>query len=162
MEKKFGPPTLTQKFLTSQKFRRKKDKPDFSEVPFFGRFSKFSKFHISVPFGCTYPILPVDTIGVHTIVTQKLHDVYPPGTRLWNQNSKFVEKSKKSQFENLKSHWRTRVNLHACDFWVTIVKCIDCLWKWVLGQWRNSSSHNLSLYVQLSRNHDFCGILAVF
>ena len=55
-----------------------------------------------MPFGCTYPILPVDTIGVHTIVTQKLHDVHPPDTRLWNQNSKFVEKSTKSQFEILR------------------------------------------------------------
>ena len=55
-----------------------------------------------MPFGCTYPILPVDTIGVHTLVTQKLHDVHPPGTRLWNPNSKFVEKSTKSQFEILR------------------------------------------------------------
>ena len=55
-----------------------------------------------MPFECTYVKLLVDTIEVHTIVTQKLHDVHPPDTRLWNQNSKFVEKSKKSQFEILR------------------------------------------------------------
>ena len=55
-----------------------------------------------MPFECTYVKLLVYTIEVHTIVTQKLHDVHPPDTRLWNQNSKFVEKSKKSQFEILR------------------------------------------------------------
>ena len=55
-----------------------------------------------MPFECTYVKLLVDTIEVHTIVTQKLHDVHPPDTRLWNQNSKFVEKSTKSQFEILR------------------------------------------------------------
>ena len=55
-----------------------------------------------MPFGCTYSILPVDTIGVHTVVTQKAHDVRSPGTGLWSQNSKFVEKSPKSQFEILR------------------------------------------------------------
>ena len=38
---------------------------------------------------------------------------------------------------------------HARDFWVTIVNCIQCPQKWVLGRWRTSSPHTLSFLVHL-------------
>ena len=83
-----------------------------------------------MPFECTYVKLLVDTIEVHTIVTQKLHDVHPPDTRLWNQNSKFVEKSKKIAIWKLK---------------IALTHAREIARAWFLGQ--NRKMHRLFLKI---------------